>query len=188
MNSTKLGHVRQLQSRGATVATLVLVRTLSMTSALGQVIIEPTAPQKAITTDKIPGPDFKSVDLFQKAIQAQNEHPEVAESLFEGSIEALKERHNEKQLELNIYQTYATFLINQKRYNEARALMWELQRIQSQPTLQAGSKPDSASRVTLDTPQISPEENAKTHSERRKSTKLKVMPFLPEGMPVPDDE
>jgi hypothetical protein len=150
-----------------------------MTSALGQVIIEPTAPQKAITTDKIPGPDFKSVDLFQKAIQAQNEHPEVAESLFEGSIEALKERHNEKQLELNI---------NQKRYNEARALMWELQRIQSQPTDQAGSKPDSASRVTLDTPQISPEENAKTHSERRKSTKLKVMPFLPEGMPVPDDE
>ncbi|MBK7838882.1 MAG: hypothetical protein IPJ49_14625 [Candidatus Obscuribacter sp.] len=188
MDLVDLSHVRHLWRRNATVAALVWVGILPMTSALGQVNIETTATQKEITQDEIIGPDFKSVDLFQKAMQEQNEHPEVAETLFEASIEALKTRRNDKHFELKLYQAYATLLIDQKLYNEARALMWELQKIQSQPTAQAGSKQDKSSRVTLDTHQISPEEKAKTPSERRKATKLKVMPFLPEGTPVPDDE
>lgn len=157
------------------------------------------------------GPDFRSVDLFQQAMQAAADgQTQQADKLFRESIDTLKLRHNDSAFEAKIYKTYADFLRDNNRENEANSVMQEgeeaRKKRQNQIELIWGSPPDSlptnknTQSVENKSPQAfghealngSPVEpsilDKRYYSPGRAKRAPKTSPTSPEGKPIPDNE
>jgi len=157
------------------------------------------------------GPDFRSVDLYQKAMQAAADgQSQKADKLFRESIESLKLRQNDSAFEAKIFKKYADFLRNNNREKEANSVIQEAKEVrkkhQDQTELIWGSPPDSRTESTTsqNAKNKSPQSYApevvngtaaepsileeRHYSQGRAERAQRTSPSLPEGRPVPDNE
>ncbi|MBK9205245.1 MAG: hypothetical protein IPP97_05210 [Candidatus Obscuribacter sp.] len=170
------------------------------------------SPTTTTTTHEIAiGPDFRSVDLFQKAMQAAADgQSQKADKLFRESIESLKLRQNDSAFEAKIFKKYADFLRDNNREKEANSLIQEAEEVrkkhQEQIELIWGSPPDSRSEITSaqNAKNKSPQPNRsdvlngtavepsileeRHYSQGRAERAQRTSPTLPEGKPIPDNE
>jgi len=170
------------------------------------------SPTTTTTTHEIAiGPDFRSVDLFQKAMQAAADgQSQKADKLFRESIESLKLRQNDSAFEAKIFKKYADFLRDNNREKEANSVIQEAEEVrkkhQEQIELIWGSPPDSRSEITSaqNAKNKSPQPNRsdvlngtavepsileeRHYSQGRAERAQRTSPTLPEGKPIPDNE
>jgi|GEM_PF-690637 len=169
------------------------------------------SPTTTTTHEIAIGPDFRSVDLFQKAMQAAADgQSQKADKLFRESIESLKLRQNDSAFEAKIFKKYADFLRDNNREKEANSVIQEAEEVrkkhQEQIELIWGSPPDSRSEITSaqNAKNKSPQPNRsdvlngtavepsileeRHYSQGRAERAQRTSPTLPEGKPIPDNE